>query len=134
MRLGSTWITVTGMDAPSSAKTRVMPHLRPITPILISLSSFQRADYDWPGVKNLVKSTARRDYPTGRREPRIIAKPDTPLQYIRGSFLRDFHPFGLAPPTRREAYPLQGVKNRPGWVSPAGPSRSTSGPDRKSVG
>src|ERR1700756_3233295 len=93
MRLDSTWITVTGMDAPSSAKTRVMPHLRPITPILISLSSFQRADYDWPGVKNLVKSMTHRSTRTGRKEPRIIAKPDTPLQDIRGSFLRVFCPW-----------------------------------------
>src|SRR5882724_6219083 len=87
MRLGSTWITVTGMDAPSSAKTRVMPHLRPITPILISLSSFQRTDYDWPGVKNLVKSTARRVTPTGRSEPGIIPMPPTPLQGMGVGFL-----------------------------------------------
>jgi hypothetical protein len=63
--LDSTWITVTGMDAPSSAKTRVMPHLRPITPILISLSSFQRTDYDWPGVKNISQINGPQGYPNG---------------------------------------------------------------------
>src|SRR5690625_1645974 len=38
MRLGSTSITVTGIDWPSSTKIRVMPHLRPTIPIFIDLS------------------------------------------------------------------------------------------------
>src|SRR5690625_1938652 len=41
MRLGPTSITVTGMESPSSVNTRVIPRLRPISPILISAASIQ---------------------------------------------------------------------------------------------
>src|SRR5690554_3195159 len=40
MRLGATSITVTGMDSPSAVKTRVIPLLRPIIPIVIFLTSW----------------------------------------------------------------------------------------------
>ncbi len=41
--IGSTSTTVTGTDSPASVKTRVMPHLRPTKPIVISQSSVRRA-------------------------------------------------------------------------------------------
>src|SRR5690606_11518071 len=51
MRLGSTSITVTGIETPSSVKTRVMPHLRPTIPTLIFKPHGVRGFYPlWPPI------------------------------------------------------------------------------------
>jgi hypothetical protein len=51
-RFGSTSTTVTGTDTPSSVKTRVMPHLRPITPIAIVITSITRHRLRLTGAEN----------------------------------------------------------------------------------
>jgi hypothetical protein len=56
MRFGSISINVTGMDAPSSVKTRDMPHLRPTNPM--AMRNILKASATTPGAidyfKNLV--------------------------------------------------------------------------------
>src|SRR5580698_1770800 len=86
MRLGSTWMTVTGMDAPSSAKTRVMPHLRPITPILISLSSVSAPTAI--GQRGKVHSNQRpAGLPQRAEGSRGLYQPDAALQQANEGFL-----------------------------------------------
>src|SRR5215469_2664453 len=86
MRLGSTWMTVTGMDTPSSEKTRVMPHLRPITPILIFVVLVSRHRLRLAGAAKALQIKGPPEYPAGRREPGIIPAWTAPATGLKGSF------------------------------------------------